>query len=187
MHVRVFNELPTPTEVRVIKGDEWAGRQQFAHGMGAMVQPVAPGTLRIGCVVGGVEKSQTVELVDVHGYYQEPTLECPSEDKKMQVGDLGGAEPARSMTTTTNNLFRSKGYRVDELDVHPVRGYVGARFGYPTDDPMVQVDRGADTVAFVHLRRSDDQRQASWHAVTIDGCGGFLAEATPPWTAATTA
>jgi hypothetical protein len=187
MHVRVFNDLTTPTEVRVIKEDEWAGRQQFPPGVWSMVQPVAPGTLRIGCVIGGVEKSLTVELVDVHGYYHEPGLECPSEEERIEVGDTPGAEPAKSMSTTTNNLFRSRGYPVDDLDVHAPRGYPGQHFSDPTDDPMVQVDRGNDTVAFVHLRRSDDERQASWSATAIDGCRSFLAEATPPWTAATPA
>jgi hypothetical protein len=187
MHVRVFNDLAIPTEVRVVKGDEWAGRRAFAPGMSSMVQPVAPGTLRIGCVIGGVEKSLTVELVDVHGYYHQPELECPSEDKEIPDMDLSGAEPAKSMSATTKNLLRSGGFRVEDFDVHPVRGYPGQRFGDPTDDPMVQLDRGGDTVAFVHLRRSDEQRQASWRATAIDGCRSFLAEAVPPWTTAASA
>lgn len=187
MHVRVFNELATPTEVRVVKGDEWAGRHSFDPGMSSMVQPVAPGTLRIGCVIGGVEKSLTVELVDVHGYYHEPGLDCASEDKGIKDKDVGGAKPAKSMSTTTYNVLRSKGFPVEDLEVGPVRGYPGQRFSDPTDDPMVQVNRGRDTVAFVHLQRPDDRPQTPWHATAIDGCRSFLAEATTPGTTAASA
>ena len=187
LHVRVFNELTTPTEVSVVKGDEWAGRHRFDPGMGGMIQPVAPGSLRIGCVIGGVERSLTVELVDVHGYYHEPGLECPSEDKQSRDTDLQRAKPAKSMSTTTYNALRSKGFRVKDLQVSPVRGYPGQRFGDPTDDPMVQVNRGRDAVAFVHLRRPDDRPQTPWSATAIDGCRSFLAEATPPGTTAASA
>ncbi|MGH9289357.1 MAG: hypothetical protein ACRD0V_13900 [Acidimicrobiales bacterium] len=184
MHVRVFNELATPTEVRVVKGDEWAGRHAFEHGIGSMVQPVAPGTLRIGCVIRGVEKSLTVELVDVHGYYREPELDCPSGDNGIKDTDVGGAEPAKSMSTTTYNVLRSKGFPVEDLKVDPVRGYPAQRFSDPTDDPMVQVNRGGDTVAFVHLQRPDDRPQTPWHATAIDGCQSFLAGATTTETTA---
>ena len=188
MHVRVFNELTTPTEVRVVKGEEWSGRLSFAPGMGTMQQPVAPGTLRIGCVIGGVEKSLTVELVDVHGYYHEPGLECPSADKKIQDTDLGEAEPAKSMSATAFNALRSKGFPVKELIVEPAQGYPGQRFTDPTDDPMVEVNRrgGGETVAFVHLQRLNDQ-PPSWRATAIDGCESFLTEPTSPGTTAASA
>jgi hypothetical protein len=187
MHLRVFNELATPTEVRVIKDDEWTGRQVFDFGMRPMVQPVAPGTLRIGCVIDGVERSLTVELVDVNGYYRKPGLECPSEDREIQITDLAGAIPAPQMSTTTYNALSSEGFPVEELAVGPVRGYPSQRLGDPTDDPIVQVDRQGDTVAFVHLRRPDDQPQAPWSVVAIDGCQSFLSEATTTTTTAASA
>jgi hypothetical protein len=179
MHVRVFNELATSTEVSVVKEDEWAGRHEFEPGvMGSMLQPVAPGTLRIGCVIGGLEKSLTVELVDVHGYYREPGLECPSEDRELDLKDLDAAAPPhKSMSTTTLNALRSNGFAVDELEVGPVRGYPSQRLGDPTDDPKVQVDRRGDTVAFVHLERTDTGSDAPWKAVSINGCESFLSEA----------
>ncbi len=184
MHLRVFNELATSTEVRVVKDDEWSGRHRFSPGMWSMLQPVAPGTLRVGCVIDGLEKSLTVELVDVHGYYEEPGLECPSEDKEMQDKDLAGAQPDKSMSTTTYNVLRSKGFRVEELEVGPVQGDPSQRLGDPTDDPMVQVDRQGDTVAFVHLRRADDRTDAPWSVGAIVGCQSFLAEATTTETTA---
>ncbi len=184
MHVRVFNELTTPTEVRVVKEGEWAGRHTFAPGMGSMRQPVPPGTLRIGCMIAGREKSLTVELVDVHKYYDEPTLECPSDDTEAEVTDLRGAQPGPSMSTTTYNLLRSEGLLVEELQVGAPRGYPSQRLGDPTDDPKVQVDRQGDTVAFVHLQQTDDQPDAPWNARAIEGCQSFLAAATTTETTA---
>ena len=187
MHVRVFNERATPTEVRVVKDDEWTGRQVFKFGMWSMVQPVAPGTLRIGCVIDGVERSLTVELVDVNGYYRKPGLECPSEDKEIQITDLAEAVPDPQMSAATYSVLSSKGFPVEELEPGPVRGYPSQRLGGPTDDPIVQVDRRGDTVAFVHLRRVDDRPDAPWSAVAIDGCQSFLAEATATGTTAAAA
>jgi hypothetical protein len=178
MHVRVFNELTTPTEVSVVKEDEWGGRHEFKPGVTTMLQPVAPGRLRIGCVIDGLEKSLTVDLVDVHGYYREPKLECPSEDRELERKDLGAAPPNRSMSTTTLNALRSWGFAVDGLEVGAVQGYPSQRLGDPSDDPKVQVDRRGDTLAFVHLARTDAGSDAPWKAVTIDGCESFLAEAT---------
>jgi hypothetical protein len=184
MHVRVFNELTTPTEVRVVKEGEWTGRRTFDPGMWQMRQPVPPGTLRIGCVIGGQERSLTVELVDVHKYYDEPGLECPADDTEIEDTDLRAAKPDTSMSATTMNVLRSKGFQVDELVVGPVQGYPSQRLGDPTDDPMVQVDRRGDTVAFVHLQKPDAQPDTPWGARLIDGCQSFLAEATTPDTTA---
>jgi hypothetical protein len=178
MHVRVFNELATSTEVSVVKEDEWAGRHEFKPGVMTILQPVAPGSLRIGCVIDGVERSLTVDLVDVHGYYREPELDCPSEDRELELKDLGAAPPNRSMSTTTLNALRSWGFPVDGVEVGAVQGYPSQRLGDPTDDPKVQVDRRGDTVAFVHLERTDTGSDAPWKAVTIDGCESFLSEAT---------
>lgn len=178
MHLRVFNELTTPTEVRVVKEGEWTGRRTFDPGMWQMRQPVPPGTLRVGCVIAGQERSLTVELVDVHKYYDEPALECPSDDTEAEVTDLGGAQSAPSMSTTTYNVLRSKGLLVEELQVGAPRGYTNQRLGDPTDDPKVQVDRRGDTVAFVHLQQTDDRPDAPWSARAIEGCQSFLSEAT---------
>jgi hypothetical protein len=188
MHLRVFNELATTTEVSVVKQDEWAGRQEFKPGvMGSMLQPVAPGTLRIGCVIGGLEKSLTVELVDVYGYYRKPALECPAEDRELEVKDLSSAPPHKSMSTTTLKALRGNGFPVEDLEVGPVRGYPSQRLGDPTDDPKVQVDRRGDTVAFVHLERTDGRPDAPWKVVAIEGCESFLSEATPTGATATSA
>ena len=188
MHVRVFNSLATPVEVRVVKEEVWTGRQSFPTGaVGSMVQPVPPGSIQIGCFGAGVADSNTVELVDVHSYYNEPGLECP-EDEQVRITDLRGAEAARSMSTTTRNVLASQGFEVDELDPRPVRGYLSQRFSDPTDDPMVQVNRRGDDdpVAFVHLRRTGDQSDASWKAVAIDSCPSFRSEATSTETTAAT-
>jgi hypothetical protein len=176
MHLRVINGLATQVEVRVVKEDVWTGRQSFpTGGVGSMTQPVPPGSIQIGCFGAGVADSNTVELVDVHSYYKEPRLEC-SEDEQVRVTDLGAADHARSMSTTTRNALDSQGFEVEELDPRPVRGYMSQRFSDPTDDPMVQVNRrdGDDPVAFVHLRRTGDQPDASWEAVAIDSCPSFL-------------
>ncbi|HKA84142.1 MAG TPA: hypothetical protein VKD21_09775 [Acidimicrobiales bacterium] len=177
MHIRVFNELSTSTEVRVVKEDEWTGRRTFSPGMWSMRQPVPPGTLRIGCEIAGRERSLTVELVDVHGYYQEPGLECPSDDTEAEVTDLGRAEPGPSMSATTYSVLQGRGLRVEELRVGPPRGYPRQLLGDPTDDPKVQVNRRGDTVAFVHLQQTDDRPDAPWSARAIEGCQSFLTAA----------
>jgi hypothetical protein len=182
MHLRVFNELTTSTEVRVVKDDEWAGRRSFAPGMWPLLQPVPPGTLRIGCVINGVERSLTVELVDVHRYYREPKLECPSGDKAIRETDLQGAEPDKSMSTATLNAVRSKGIQDDGLEAGAMRGYPSQRLDYSTEEPKLQVSRRGDTVGFVQLRRDDPE--APWKVATIDACQSFLSEATTTETTA---
>ena len=161
LHVRVFNNLVTPVEVRVVKEAVWTGRQSFAAGVvGTMVQPVPPGSIQIGCFAAGVADSNTVELVDVHSYYQKPELVCPSGDEATEITDLRGAESDRSMSTTARKGIASQGLQVKDLDFGPLRGYPTQRFSDPTDDPMVQVSRDGDTVAFVHLQRADDRLDA---------------------------
>jgi hypothetical protein len=178
LHVRVINNLATPVEVRVVNETVWTGRQSFAAGVvGTMVQPVPPGSIQIGCFGAGVEDFNTVELVDVHGYYQKPELVCPSEDEVIQITDPRGAEPAKSMSTTARNAIATRGLQVTDLGFGPLRGYPNQRFSDPTDDPVVQVSRDRDPVAFVHLRRADDRLDAPWVARAINGCRSFLSEA----------
>jgi hypothetical protein len=179
LHVRVINKLVTPVEVRVVKEAVWTGRQSFAAGVvGPMILPVPPGSIQIGCFGAGVEDSNTVELVDVHSYYQKPELVCPSEDEVTKITDPSGAERDRAMSTTARKGVASWGLQVEDLDFGPLRGYPGQRFSDPTDDPMVQVSRDGDTVAFVHLRRTDDV-DAPWAAAAIEGCQSFLSDTTP--------
>ena len=68
-----------------------------------------------------------------------------------------------------------------------LRGYPSQRFSDPTDDPMVQVSRDGDRVAFVHLQRADDQLDARWIAESIDGCRTLFSEATTTETTAASA
>jgi hypothetical protein len=185
LNVRVINTLVTPVEVRVVKEAVWTGRQSFAAGVvGTMVQPVPPGSIQIGCFGGGVADSNTVELVDVHSYYQKPELACSSEDEAIEITDLGGAEPDRAMSTTARKGIASQDLEVEGLAFGALRGYPNQRLSDPTDDPMVQVSRDGDTVAFVHLRRTDDHRDAKWRAVAIEGCQSFLSAATTTKTTA---
>jgi hypothetical protein len=187
LHVRVYNNLPTPVEVRVVNERVWTGRQSFPTGVGSMVQPVPPGSIRIGCFGAGVEDSNTVELVDVHSYYQKPELVCSSEDEAIQITDLRGAEPTRSMSTTARKVVASQGLEVKDLDFGPLQGYPSQRFTDPTDDPMVQVSRDGDTVAFVHLQRADDRLNGPWVAESIDGCRSLFSEPNTTETTATSA
>jgi hypothetical protein len=191
LHVRVINNLATPVEVRVVKEAVWTGRQSFAAGVvGTMVQPVPPGSIQIGCFGAGVEDSNTVDLVDVHSYYRKPELVCPSGDEAIEITDLRGAEPerARSMSAAARNAIASQGVEAKGLGFGALRGYTNQRLSDPTDDPMVQVSRDdGDTVAFVHLRHTDDPRDAPWAAVAIEGCQSFLSDATPTETTAASA
>jgi hypothetical protein len=181
LHVQVFNDLVAPVEVRVVKEAVWTGRQSFATGaVATMVQPVPPGSIQIGCFGAGVEDANTVELVDVHSYYQKPELMCPSEDEAIQITDPGGS--GRAMSTTAREVVASQGLRAEDLDFGPLRGYPDQRFSDPTDDPTVQVSRDGDTVAFVHLQRADDHHE--WSAVAIEGCRSFLSERTTTETTA---
>jgi hypothetical protein len=183
LHIRVFNDLATPTEVMVdAKG--WSGRRTFEPGIGSMRQPVPPGTLTISCAIAGSPDTQTVDLNDVHGYYQEPGVECPADDSEASVTDL--QEAIRSDPTligATHEILKNSGYPVDELTLGPVRGYVEQRVGDPTDDPVVQVEREGEAVAFVHLGADQSETEGPWKSAwLIEGCRSFLEDRSPSGT-----
>jgi hypothetical protein len=185
MHVRVFNELAAPIEVWVVKPGDWEGRDQFGPGQWAMRLPAPPGSLRVGCGVNGSGRSLTVELNDVRGYYREPELECPADDEVTRLTNLPAPRPEMSMVGASKSVLKESGLPVDDLGLGPVRGYVAQRLGDPTDDPVVQVQRDGDTIAFVHLGKPDGQPEGPWTlARSIEGCQTFLAQRS---TTATTA
>ena len=185
MHVRVFNELPTPTDVWV-EGADWSGDDRFQPGgFGSMRMPVPPGRLRMGCGVSGTGKSVTVDLNDVRGYYEEPELECPADDEAAVVANLRAARALMSLSAAAKFVLAANGYPVDKLKFGPVRGYVGQRLGDPTDDPVVQVDHDGDGVAFVHLGEAQGQSEGPWDAAwRVEGCRSFLDSATTTTTVA---
>jgi hypothetical protein len=187
MHVRVINELPTATEVSVRNGD-WSARDSFRPGGWDLVVPAPPGSLTLGCGRGGGHRSLTVDLVDVHGYYQEPVLECAAGEGVATLTDLQPVEPDKSMTAATNRALEANRFP-DGLVPGPPRGYINERLSDAIDVPRVQVSRDGDRVAFARLQRSGDRNLPSWRVASIEACESVLAERTPatPGTTTTTA
>ena len=176
LHVRVINELATETRVRVTARGWSSGWVTFEPGVSSLRQPVPPGVLTIGCDIAGRSEKRTVELNDIHGYYRTPELACPS-DEQDRVSDLPAEEPVDSMVLAATSILRQHGYadESDEIEVGPVRGYVGARLGDPTVDPEVQVERDGEVVAFVYLRGAQGEPEGPWvRARLIEGCRSFF-------------
>jgi hypothetical protein len=184
LHVRVLNELPMATELSVRNGD-WSARETFRPGGWDLVVPAPPGRLTLGCSRGAGHRSLTVDLVDVHGYYQEPELECPAGDTTATLTDLQPVEPDRTMTAATNRALEANGLP-SGLVPGPPRGYINERLSDALVQPRVQVSRDGDRIGFATLQRTDNP-DLPWRVAAIVACESVLAERAAPGTTTTTA
>ncbi len=177
LHVRVVNDQPTSTEVWVVNSEEgWSsGPVSVDPGPTNLRVPVPPGVLTIGCRVAASEEQRRVDLDDVDHYYRPPELVC--DDGPIELHDLVIDKPASMAKAAEDALTNVPGWP-DGVTAGPVRGYSGQRLGDPTDDPVVQVERDGEPVAFVHLRGRDGEPKSEWTTATlVVGCRDFLADA----------
>src|SRR5690606_32584060 len=91
------------------------------------------------------------------------------------LGDLPVAPATRSLLAATR---RALGPHLQDGDeVGAVRGYASQRLGDPTADPVTQVTRDGEVVAFVHLRGPDGDVHPPWStAVEVEACASLLGD-----------
>jgi hypothetical protein len=185
LHIRVHNSLPAATTVAV-EGDDWgSGDIPVPPGVHDLRQPVPPGPLTIGCDIGGATERRLVDLVDPAGYYRAPELACDDADRTT-LRDLP-VDPANRNIIAAARAGLGP-YLVDgtaDDAIGALRGYPAQRLSDATDDPVVQVVREGEVVAFAHVRGADDAVTPPWTTVVeADVCGAVVA--TTPTTDATT-
>ena len=163
LHIRVVNLLPVATVIEV-EGDDWSsGGITVQPAVTQVRQPVPPGELTIGCAIGGEVQRRRVDLVDPAGYYSEPVLAC-DEGEIETLRDLP-VDPAEGNIIAATR--RGLSTHVAEGDaIGAPRGYQAQRLGDATADPMVQVVRDGDVVAFAHLRGVDGATEQPWTTIS---------------------
>jgi hypothetical protein len=186
LHVRVTNALGVPTTVRV-DGDDWASGDIAVPVTGTPVRlPVPPGELTVGCDIGGRMERRRVDLVDRGGYYQTPELACDDADVRT-LHDLP-VPPAASDNIIPAARAALDAHLVGGTDgdgIGPVRGYQSQRLSDPTADPVVQVTRDGDVVAFAHVRGAGDATTPPWVTVSeAEVCAPVVATPAGPSTTA---
>ena len=183
LHIDVTNLLGAPTRMQV-RGSGWSsGDIELQPGRFDVRQPVPPGELTIGCEIGGEMQRRRVDLVDVDGFYREPELSC---DDDVTLRDLPvAAEDAGNIIAAARGALATRLIGgADDVGIGPVRGYQSERLGDPTTDPVVQVVRDGDVVAFAHVRGADDASSPPWTTVSeAEVCSAVVA--TPESTSTT--
>ncbi|MGH9113132.1 MAG: hypothetical protein ACRDZN_12685, partial [Acidimicrobiales bacterium] len=175
LHVRVINDQAVPTEVWVTGADWSSGRLTADPGVKTLRLPVPPGVLTLGCQVAGRDDRRRVDLDDVDGHYQSPELVCDGDERR-ELRDLPVDGQTDALATAARVALER--YWVDGVTTAgPVDGYEGQRLGDITDDPVVQIEREGDPVAFVYLRGRDGEPKAPWTtARLVVGCKDFLVD-----------
>jgi hypothetical protein len=166
LHIRVHNSLPSPTTLEV-EGDGWSsGAIPVAPGVEEVRQPVPPGEVTLGCDIGGTLQRRQVNLVDAGSYYEKPELACPGEETAT-LRDLA-VEPAQGnvITAAREALHPHLVEGADDDAIGALRGYPAQRLSDPTADPVVQVVRDGDVIAFAHLRGGDGEAAPPWTTVS---------------------
>jgi hypothetical protein len=181
LHIRVINDLGTPTTVQVENPGQWnSGEIAVGVGISNRTQPVPPGELRIGCYINGKLQRRSVNLVDPTGIYRTPELGC---DDAVRMGPLP-VDPSKANLIEAARLALEP--RLTEPDEHAGRDAVGAVRGYPaqrlvmeTDDPVVQFTREGRVIAFAHVRGADGAPDPPWTTVErAEVCPSYIREAT---------
>jgi hypothetical protein len=173
LHLRVLNSHRGATTVWV-EGDEWAsGSVRVAAGVTRLRQPVPPGVLTIGCEVQGEREQRRVDLVDVDGLYQVPHLACDADDRTALAG-LAVEPETPSLVTATRRALEPVLQPGDSVGA--VRGYVGQRLGDPTTDPVTQLSRDSEVVAFIRLRGAEEEPVPPWVVAEVEACADVAAD-----------
>lgn len=181
LHI-VFNNADTRTiRVWVTSAQSgWdSGEVTVSPGETEIRQPVPPGVLDVGCRVGGVDQQRQITLVDEEGLYTEPMLACGSTSEAEDLAAVEG--PEYSWVATVRTALAA--YMQDGDTVVPVKAYPEQHFSDPTTDPVAQVIRDDEPVAFAHLEPGP--ADGEWAGVSrVEACPSFLVaqgdEATPP-------
>ncbi len=166
LHIRVHNSQAVPTTL-VVESDRWSsGEIQLAPGVHVVRQPVPPGQLSIGCAIDGVVQRRRVDLVDPRGYYTEPELDCDDEGATV-LRELPVVPPTHNIVGAARAaLAPHLAGGGDDVTVTAVRGYQAQRLGDATEDPVVQVNRAGEVVAFVHVRGEGGAPHPPWTTVS---------------------
>ena len=176
--LHVTNALDAPTNLQV-RGSGWSsGDVEVAPGSSEVRLPVPPGKLTVGCEIAGEVHRRRADLVDVDGYYREPRLTCDDDDRVTTLRDLP-VEPADA----ANLIAAARGALAPRLvggtegdGIGPLRGYQSQRLGDPTSDPVVQVTREGDVVAFAHVRGEGGAPSPPWTTVSeVEVCASAVA------------
>jgi hypothetical protein len=180
LHIVVVNALPTPTVVEVKGPSGWSsGPIPVDVGVTEERQPVPPGALTIGCEIAGEMENRRVDLVDPSRYYQEPELECDPATVVVRE-DLPVDPSQRNIISAARDGLDGAlagGARHDAIG--PVRGYVAQRLGDDTTDPVVQVSRDGDVIAFAHVRGEGGSPDPPWTTIEkAEVCGEVESSAT---------
>ena len=176
LHVRVHNSLPSATAITV-EGEHWSsGDIPVQPGVHEVRQPVPPGQLTIGCEIGGAFQRRLVDLVDPTGYYQDPELDC-EEAERTTLTALPVDPPVANIITAARTGLAPHLVDGDGPDaIGALRGYPAQRLSDATADPVVQVEREGDVIAFVHVRGRDGAVVEPWTTLAeVEVCTAMLA------------
>lgn len=187
LHVRVHNTLPGPTTLTVEGGGRSSGDIAVAVGVREVRQPVPPGDVTIGCAIGPEVQRREINLVDTAGYWKDPELDC-GDAGSVRLDDLPVDPPVASLVAAARaglDDHLRDGTSGDAIG--PVRGYPAQRLGDATDDPVVQVERDGDAIAFAHPRGEGGATTAPWTSLDrVEVCVDVLDAATAEAVTSTT-
>ena len=184
LHMRVFNFLGAPTRVEV-EGERWASKPiDVRTEIKDVTVPVPPGVLTVGCEINGEFQRRRVDLVDPSGYYQEPELSC-DRSEQTTLDDVPIPSPTSTLAVAARlALGESLG---DPIAVTAVRGYQSQAIEDHSKDPVVEVSRDQDVIAFVHVRGVDGSPEPPWViAPEVEVCQSAIVGELPTTTSTTT-
>lgn len=194
LHIRVHNSLREATTITVEGADWSSGGIPVVPGVQEVRQPVPPGQLTIGCDIDGTPQRRLVDLVDPAGYYQEPELDC-DEAGQTTLTSLPVDAPVANLIGAARKGLEPHVVEADRPDaIGAVRGYPAQRLSDATADPVVQVVRDGDVIAFAHVRGEDGGVTEPWTTLSeVEVCASVVATPedgaatdTPDTTVATT-
>lgn len=178
LHIRVHNSLTVATTITV-EGDGWSsGAIPVVPGVQEVRQPVPPGQLTIGCDIDGTAQRRLVDLVDPSGYYQEPELDC-DDAGHTTLTSLPIEAPVANLVAAARKGLAGHLVEPEAPDaIGAVRGYPAQRLSDATADPVVQVTRDGDVIAFAHVRGEDGGVVEPWTTLSeVEVCASVVATA----------
>ena len=176
LHLRVFNLLGGPTRVEV-DSNVWSSVPiTVTEQVSDLTVPVPPGCSPSAARSAG-SSSGAAPTWSTSGYYRRPELDCDRAERGT-IGDLVVAPPTVSMVAAVR---QGLGDRLEEGDsVTPLRGYMSQTMeDDPTEDPVAQVVRDGDVVAFVHVRGDAGAPAEPWTSIPFVEACGLTPEDTP--------
>jgi hypothetical protein len=175
LHMRIYNSLQNATTITV-EGDDWSsGEIPVVPGVHDVRQPVPPGRLTIGCDIGGTPQQRMVDLVDPSGYYREPELDCDAAER-ITLTSLPVAPPSDNIITAARTGLAAHLVDHDGGDaMGSLRGYPSQRLSDATADPVVQVTRDGDVIAFAHVRGENEAITEPWTTLSeVEVCASVV-------------